>query len=149
VHGKMLPAEASVMVVEHAERFGLSQLHQLRGRVGRGETTSWCVIVSGSDPSPEAENRLRLFTRTTNGIELAQRDLELRGPGEFRGTRQSGVPDLRNADLVRDLDLLEKARQEVRSCRLNSPLAAAPPPISTLPRTPGPGRVHSRLRGPK
>jgi len=104
--------EATVMVVESAERFGLSQLHQLRGRVGRGASASWCILIRGERISPEAEARLQVVTDTSDGFEIARRDLELRGPGELRGLRQSGDPGLRVADLVRDEDLLEIAREE-------------------------------------
>jgi len=104
--------EATVMVVESAERFGLSQLHQLRGRVGRGASDSWCILVRGERISPEAEARLQVMTGTSDGFEIARRDLEIRGPGELRGLRQSGDPGLRLADLIRDADLLEIAREE-------------------------------------
>ncbi len=100
---------ATVMLVEGAERFGLAQLHQFRGRVGRGEHPSYCLLVAES-ASPEAEERLRAVEATTDGFVLAQKDLELRGPGEFLGTRQSGMPDLKMASLA-DLRLLERVRE--------------------------------------
>jgi ATP-dependent DNA helicase RecG len=103
---------ASVMVIEHAERFGLAQMHQLRGRVGRGAAKSYCVLLTGSSVSPEAEQRLDAMVRTQNGFELAELDLQQRGPGEFFGTRQAGLPDLRVANLARDRDLLELAKAE-------------------------------------
>ena len=103
---------ASVMVVDHAERFGLAQLHQLRGRVGRGSAKSYCILMTGDRVSPEAEERLNAMVRTQNGFELAELDLAMRGPGEFFGTRQAGLPDFRVANLVRDRDLLELAKQE-------------------------------------
>jgi ATP-dependent DNA helicase RecG len=101
---------ASVMVIEQADRFGLSQLHQLRGRVGRGGHESFCVLVAGEGATDEARLRLQVLCDTSDGFEVARRDLELRGPGQFLGTKQSGIPDLRLGDLVRDRDLLEDAR---------------------------------------
>jgi ATP-dependent DNA helicase RecG len=103
---------ATVMVVDHAERFGLAQLHQLRGRVGRGAAKSYCILMTGERVSPEAEERLAAMVRTQNGFELAELDLAMRGPGEFFGTRQAGLPGFRVANLVRDRDLLELAKQE-------------------------------------
>ena len=103
---------ATVMVVEHAERFGLAQLHQLRGRVGRGAAKSWCILMTSGRISPNAEQRLSAMVRTQNGFELAELDLQLRGPGEFFGTRQAGLPDFRVASLVRDRALLELAKKE-------------------------------------
>ena len=103
---------ASVMVVEHAERFGLSQLHQLRGRIGRGSAKSYCILMTGGKTTPEAERRLDTMVRTTDGFEIAETDLELRGPGEFFGTRQAGMPSFRVASLLRDRDLLEAAKRE-------------------------------------
>jgi ATP-dependent DNA helicase RecG len=103
---------ATVMVVEHAERFGLAQLHQLRGRVGRGATKSYCVLITGPRVSPLGEERLNAMVRTQNGFELAELDLTQRGPGEFFGTRQAGLPDFRVANLVRDRQLLEMAKME-------------------------------------
>jgi ATP-dependent DNA helicase RecG len=103
---------ATVMVIEHAERFGLAQLHQLRGRVGRGTAKSYCILMTGGRVSPEAEQRLDAMVRTQDGFELAELDLSLRGPGEFFGTRQAGLPDFRVASLVRDRELLELAKQE-------------------------------------
>ena len=103
---------AAVMVIEHAERFGLAQMHQLRGRVGRGAAKSYCVLLTGSAISPQAEERLDAKVRTQNGFELAELDLQQRGPGEFFGTRQAGLPDFRVANLARDRDLLELAKSE-------------------------------------
>ncbi|MGC4083796.1 MAG: ATP-dependent DNA helicase RecG [Vicinamibacterales bacterium] len=103
---------ATVMVVEHAERFGLSQLHQLRGRVGRGQHPSHCLLVYQTPMSPEAKARLTAMVETTDGFEIAERDLELRGAGDFFGTRQAGVPTFRLIDLVRDRDLLDVAQRE-------------------------------------
>ncbi len=103
---------ASIMVIEHAERFGLAQMHQLRGRVGRGSAKSYCVLMTGGRVSPEAEQRLDAMVRTQNGFELAELDLQQRGPGEFFGTKQAGMPDFRVANLVRDRRLLELAKSE-------------------------------------
>ena len=103
---------ASAMIVEHAERFGLSQLHQLRGRVGRDQHQSYCVLLYQSPLSEEARARLRAMTETTDGFEIAERDLALRGAGDFFGTRQAGVPTFRLIDLVRDRELLELAQRE-------------------------------------
>jgi ATP-dependent DNA helicase RecG len=103
---------ATVMVVEHAERFGLAQLHQLRGRIGRGSAKSYCILMTGGKVSPEADQRLNAMVRTQNGFEIAELDLQLRGPGEFFGTRQAGMPSLRLANLVRDRELLEIAKTE-------------------------------------
>ena len=103
---------ASLMVIEHAERFGLAQLHQLRGRVGRGAAKSCCILMTGGRLSPQAEERLAAMVRTQNGFELAELDLQQRGPGEFFGTRQAGLPDFRVANIVRDRALLEVAKQE-------------------------------------
>jgi ATP-dependent DNA helicase RecG len=105
---------ANVMVIEHAERFGLSQLHQLRGRIGRGAAKSYCILMTGGKVSVEAQQRLDAMVRTQNGFEIAELDLEQRGPGEFFGTRQAGMPNFRVANLLRDRDLLEAARKEAR-----------------------------------
>jgi ATP-dependent DNA helicase RecG len=103
---------ATVMVVEHAERFGLSQLHQLRGRVGRGAHRSYCVLLYQYPITDQGRDRLKALTDTTDGFEIAERDLQLRGPGDFFGTRQSGMPTLRVGDLLRDHALMEEARRE-------------------------------------
>ncbi len=103
---------ASVMIVEHAERFGLSQLHQLRGRVGRDRHQSFCFLLYQAPLSDEARARLKAMTDTTDGFEIADRDLALRGPGDFFGTRQAGVPTFRLVDLIRDRALLEVAQRE-------------------------------------
>lgn len=102
---------ATLMVIEHAERFGLAQLHQLRGRVGRGAAQSACILLFGEDISPAGWERLKAIRDTTDGFEIARRDLEMRGPGEFLGERQSGTPLLRFADLDRDEALLAAARR--------------------------------------
>ena len=105
---------ASLMVIEHAERFGLSQLHQLRGRVGRGASASACVLLystgEGGRLGEAARARLKAMAETADGFEIARRDLDIRGPGEFLGARQSGAPLLRFADLATDVELLEWAR---------------------------------------
>jgi len=104
-------ANATVMVIEHAERFGLAQLHQLRGRVGRGAHRSVCVLLHQEPPGEAGEARLRALVETADGFVVAERDLELRGPGDFFGTRQSGMPTLRSGDLVRDREIMEQARR--------------------------------------
>jgi ATP-dependent DNA helicase RecG len=101
---------ASVMIVEHAERFGLSQLHQLRGRVGRGAEKSYCVLLTTDKKTAVAQERLGIMARTNNGFVIAEKDLEIRGPGEILGTRQSGLPEFRIGNLVRDQSILDKAR---------------------------------------
>jgi ATP-dependent DNA helicase RecG len=106
---------ATVMLIEHAERFGLSQLHQLRGRVGRGAAKSFCLLLtgtSGAEWGPAARKRLQVMEETTDGFRIAEADLELRGPGEFLGTRQSGLPDFAVAELARDQNILKEAREE-------------------------------------
>ena len=116
---------STVMIIEGANRFGLAQLHQFRGRVGRGEHQSYCVLISG-EGSEEAEQRLQALEDTNDGFLLAEKDLEMRGPGEFFGRRQSGLPELQLASLL-DMPLLEAAQQEAvrslrrtRSCRRRS-----------------------------
>lgn len=103
---------ASLMVIEHAERFGLAQMHQLRGRVGRGAAKSYCILMTGGRVSEQAEARLNAMVATQNGFELAELDLEQRGPGEFFGTRQAGMPEFRVANLLRDRAVLELAKTE-------------------------------------
>ena len=103
--------EASVMVIEHADRFGLAQLHQLRGRVGRGAAASHCLLINDSR-NPQARQRLELLVRSSDGFEIAEMDLRLRGPGQVLGTRQSGLPDLALASLTDDGEVLELARRE-------------------------------------
>src|ERR1041385_5770203 len=103
---------ASVMIVEHAERFGLSQLHQLRGRVGRGAEKSYCILLTSDKKTAVAEERLGIMAQTSNGFIIAEKDLELRGPGELLGTKQSGLPEFRIGNIVRDHPLLEQAKQE-------------------------------------
>ena len=112
---------ASVMVIESAERFGLSQLHQLRGRVGRGAAQSYCILMSDKELGKEARRRLETMCRTQDGFEIAEVDLELRGPGDLMGTKQSGVLDLKVADLVKDRVLLEDARAVARKILNDDP----------------------------
>lgn len=106
---------ASVMLIVHAERFGLSQLHQLRGRVGRGVDSAYCILIAYHPLGEDARRRLDIMVRTSDGFRIAEEDLEIRGPGEFLGTRQAGLPDLRNADIVRDGAILEAAKKEAFS----------------------------------
>lgn len=108
-------ANASLMIIEHAERFGLSQLHQLRGRVGRGAEQSFCVLLTGDKKTTTARERLGIMERSSDGFEIAEKDLELRGQGELLGTRQSGLQSFRVANIVRDLDILSIARDEVEN----------------------------------
>ncbi len=124
---------ASVMLVEHAERFGLSQLHQLRGRVGRDRHQSYCVLLYQAPLSDEARERLGAMSETTDGFEIAERDLLLRGPGDFFGTRQAGLPTFRSIDLVRDRHVLEEAKGEVDVWLASSaqPAAALAPMLAT------------------
>ena len=115
---------ATVMVVEHAERFGLSQLHQLRGRVGRGSHQSYCRLLYHGPLSDMARARLKAVAGSTDGFEISEQDLQLRGPGEMLGTRQSGVPTLRVAHLTRDHDLMETARLEALAALRDGAVAA-------------------------
>ena len=125
-------SNASVMLIEHAERFGLSQLHQLRGRVGRGPHQSHCILLYQGPLNEEADRRLKALAATADGFEIAERDLEIRGPGDFFGTRQSGLPTLRVGDLLRDHRLMEEARQEATAA-LDDPALA--PLLTDLVRT--------------
>jgi ATP-dependent DNA helicase RecG len=103
---------ATVMVIEHADRFGLAQLHQLRGRIGRGAAKSYCVLMHGGKVSEEGERRLNAMVQSNDGFQIAELDLELRGPGEFFGTKQAGIPSFRVANIIRDRQLLEAAKRE-------------------------------------
>jgi ATP-dependent DNA helicase RecG len=120
-------ANASVIVIDHAERFGLAQLHQLRGRVGRGAAKSYCILMTGDRVTEPADARLNAMVATQNGFELAELDLQFRGPGEFFGTRQTGLPEFRVANLLRDRAQLERAKTEAER------FAAAPDPTLTEP----------------
>ncbi len=117
---------ASVMVIEHAERFGLSQLHQLRGRVGRGAAQSFCILMADVKKTAEAVERLDVMARTTDGFEISEFDLKLRGAGDFFGTRQSGLPDLKIADIVQDAELLQDARAAAFALAADDPRLARP-----------------------
>jgi ATP-dependent DNA helicase RecG len=115
---------ASLMVIEHAERFGLSQLHQLRGRVGRGAEKSFCVLLTGDKKTAVAKERLGIMEETTDGFKIAEKDLEIRGQGEILGTRQSGVQNFRIGNIVRDLELLYAARSEAEEYLTNKRTSA-------------------------
>ena len=112
---------ATVMVIEHAERFGLSQLHQLRGRVGRGQHKSFCFLQAKYAQSEESKYRLNVMEKTTNGFVIAEEDLKLRGPGDFLGTKQSGLPDFRLAELIRDSKLLRVAQKRANEILCDDP----------------------------
>src|SRR5690606_2310519 len=128
---------ATLMIIENAERFGLAQLHQLRGRVGRGAAESHCILIPGKD-SPGIRSRLRILTETTDGIAIAEADLKLRGPGELTGQAQSGAPPLRFADLATDRSLLEEAHTAVARFLKNVP------PGKLLPATADLGQFPAR-----
>ena len=117
---------ATVMLIEHAERFGLSQLHQLRGRVGRGQAESVCLLLAQYTPADEALRRLQVMADSNDGFRIAEADLALRGPGEFLGTRQSGLPDFRVANIVRDSRILEAARHEAQAWLAKDPELRSP-----------------------
>jgi len=119
-------ANATVMLIEHAERFGLSQLHQLRGRVGRGKDTSYCLLVHYGDGQSDALKRLKVIEKEHDGFKIAEADLALRGPGELLGTRQSGLADFRLANLVRDSRLLLEARKEALDWLVKDPSLSGP-----------------------
>jgi len=121
---------ASVMVVEHAERFGLAQLHQLRGRIGRGAAKSYCILMTGSKVTREAEQRLDAMVRTIDGFQIAELDLELRGWGEIAGTRQAGAPSFRIANPIRDRQLLEAAKREATALVIGPPADITPEEVS-------------------
>ncbi|MDD5170953.1 MAG: helicase-related protein, partial [Syntrophales bacterium] len=120
-----IPA-ASLIVIEHAERFGLSQLHQLRGRVGRGDIASYCILLAQHTGSDEARRRLRIMEKTNDGFLIAEEDLSIRGPGEFMGTKQSGIPDFRVANIVRDGKILNEARSDAFLVVEDDPMLAKP-----------------------
>ncbi len=118
-------ANASIMLIEHVERFGLSQLHQLRGRIGRGAEQSYCFLM-GKASSEESKARVKVMLETNDGFKIAEADLKLRGPGEFLGVRQSGLPEFKAADIIRDAELLEKARKAAFDIISNDPDLAEP-----------------------
>jgi ATP-dependent DNA helicase RecG len=103
------------MVIESTEKFGLSQLHQLRGRVGRGTDQSYCILMTGSKLGADAKERVGIMCETTDGFRIAEKDMELRGPGDIAGTRQSGLLDFKLADIVTDREILLQAVQEAKS----------------------------------
>jgi len=117
---------STVILIEHAERFGLAQLHQLRGRVGRGQAASFCFLLAQYTPADESIRRLRVMVETNDGFKISEADLNFRGPGEFLGTRQSGMPDFRVANIVRDSRILELARDEAEAWLANDPELTAP-----------------------
>jgi len=117
---------ASVMIIESAERFGLSQLHQLRGRVGRGAEQSYCILMTGNKLSNEGKKRMEIMVRTNDGFEIAEEDLRLRGPGDLMGTQQSGLLDLKIADLAKDNQILVAAREEALKVLQMDPNLAKP-----------------------
>jgi len=114
-------ANASVIVIEHSERFGLAQLHQLRGRIGRSDIQSYCILITSHKLTDEAKRRMSAMVNYDNGFKLAEIDLELRGPGEIMGTRQTGMPDLRPANLIKDTKILQAARNEAFALIERSP----------------------------
>ena len=116
---------AALMIVENADRFGLSQLHQLRGRVGRGKHKSWCILVSDND-SEEAKARLSILCKTSDGFKISEEDLRLRGPGDFFGSRQHGLPATHLADLGGNAQVLQRAQQEATVLLGEDPDLAAP-----------------------
>mgnify|MGYP005781258503 FL=1 len=127
---------AALIIIENPERFGLSQLHQLRGRVGRGAHQSYCVLITNTR-SPEAMQRLRTLASTTDGFQIAEEDLKLRGPGDFFGSRQHGLPQMKLADLAGDMRLLNEAQQAARR------LLAADPSLSRPENRPVLERVRT------
>ena len=116
---------ASLIIVENADRFGLSQLHQLRGRVGRGRHQSYCVLIT-SNRNQETRARLKVLTRTTDGFRISEEDLKLRGPGDFFGKRQHGLPQMRIADLAGDTRLLKEAQEAAQALLAEDPALARP-----------------------
>jgi ATP-dependent DNA helicase RecG len=114
--------QASLMVIEHAERFGLSQLHQLRGRVGRSDIPSYCILMSQYKRTEDSRKRLSVMEQTNDGFKIAEEDLAIRGPGEFMGTRQSGIPDFRVAHILRDVYILNEAKADAFSLIERDPL---------------------------
>ncbi len=117
---------ASVMIIESSERFGLSQLHQLRGRVGRGAEQSYCILMTSHKLSQNSKTRLETMVRSSDGFEIAEVDLKLRGPGDIMGTQQSGVLDLKIADIVKDKDILQEARYYAKSVLKRDPSLVLP-----------------------
>ncbi|HEV2618806.1 MAG TPA: helicase-related protein, partial [Acidobacteriaceae bacterium] len=125
-------ANASVMVIDHAERFGLAQMHQLRGRVGRGAAKSYCILMTGARVTEQADARLNAMVQTQDGFALAELDLQQRGPGEFFGTRQTGLPEFRVANLLRDRKMLELAKREAERFAAAPDLSLSPNEIAAV-----------------
>jgi len=123
---------ASVMIIESAERFGLSQLHQLRGRVGRGAEQSYCILMTGHKLSNDTKTRLETMVRTNDGFEIADVDLRLRGPGDIMGTQQSGVLNLKIADIIKDSDILQHARSYAKKTLTEDPSLSSPENVPIL-----------------
>ena len=119
-------SNASVMVIESAEKFGLSQLHQLRGRVGRGKDQSYCILVTGNKMGAEAKERMRILCETNDGFKIAEKDMEIRGPGDIAGTRQSGLMDFKLADIVRDKEILVAALKSAKELLESDPELETP-----------------------
>jgi ATP-dependent DNA helicase RecG len=117
---------ANIMLIENAERFGLAQLHQLRGRIGRGSHKSYCILLSDKTDEPEAQEKLRILSETQNGFEIAEADLRMRGPGDLLGTAQSGLPPIKLGDLLADAELMRVARQRAREIFEADPLLSRP-----------------------
>jgi ATP-dependent DNA helicase RecG len=129
---------ATVIVIDGADRFGLAQLHQLRGRVGRGQHPSHCFLIADA-PTPGAEARLTAMLNTTSGFDIAEMDLKLRGPGEFFGTRQHGLPEFKLADLTSELDLLQQAKEDAQE------IAAADPTLTQADHAPLKAALHAKF----
>lgn len=121
---------ASVMVIESSERFGLSQLHQLRGRVGRGSEKSYCILLTGYELSKESRQRMHIMTQTSDGFVIAEEDLKMRGPGDIYGTRQSGALDFKIADIVHDVEILEETKTAATEILYIDPLLEQPQHIA-------------------
>ncbi|MBI5286244.1 MAG: ATP-dependent DNA helicase RecG [Deltaproteobacteria bacterium] len=138
---------ATVMMVEHAERFGLAQLHQLRGRVGRGEHKSYCLLLAYKIGSEDTYRRLKIMEETTDGFKIAEEDLKIRGPGDFLGTRQSGLPDFRIANLVEDISILQKARDEAFGLIKNDPELKSHPVLKEVLMARWKGRLELAMVG--
>lgn len=125
-------SNASIMMVEHAERFGLSQLHQLRGRIGRGQRQGYCILMIGQKVSKEARFRLKKMVETNDGFKIAEADLQLRGPGDFLGTKQSGLPEFKVADIIEDQRILQKAKKEAWQLFESDPKLAGHPKLKKI-----------------
>jgi ATP-dependent DNA helicase RecG len=133
------------MVVESAERFGLSQLHQLRGRVGRGSEQSYCILMSGDGISDDSRKRMHIMTSTTNGFIIAEQDLQLRGPGDIYGTKQSGVLKFKLADIVADAALMEQTRQAAQWLIAQDPNLSNYPLLQNTLQKQGQSHIWSKI----